>query len=251
MKKAAIVLLLLGAGLLLLVAVSKMPRMGDSGSPDKTYMVDRYVARGAVEAGDYNVPNDVLLNYRAFDSMGCAVVLFTAFCAVLAILGRAKRGRSHAAIDVSPVSSGMIPMTVVQLLVPVTILFAAYVLFAGHDSFGYSLQAGLLISGTIILITLVFSLLESTKRLRTGVITFLESLSVLAFLVVGLLGIFLQGRFLSFSFPGLHGDAMQAVRLIMMVVIGLGIGIATAVIFTSTLLSLMREEGHELERDIA
>ena len=239
---AAFMLALLGAGILMLFVTAKMPRMGDSGAPDKTYAIPRYISRGLQEAGEKSVPNDVALNYRAFDAMAGAAALFTAFCAVLSLLGRSTGEREHTSIDLSGVRSGVMPRTVARLLVPLTILFAGFVTLVGIDTFGYSLQTSTVIGGAIILLALVFSTLESRRRLGAGASTFLEGLALLAFLAVGLLGVFLSDNFLTFSLHALHGRAAQVARASMMSALDIGIAVATAVIITNVVFSLMRQE---------
>lgn len=57
---------------------------------------NRYVAEGLRETGSANAVTAVILDYRAYDTMGEATVLFAAILGALAILrGRSKRGRDR------------------------------------------------------------------------------------------------------------------------------------------------------------
>jgi multicomponent Na+:H+ antiporter subunit B len=240
-RKVAVIMALALVGSALLYAVAKMPAMGDAGAPDKTYAMPRYVERGLEEAGNRSIPNDVFLNYRAFDTMGGVLALFAALCATMAVLGRSRRGHSLAGPDGSPVSSSTMLWTVARLLVPLTILFAAYVSLMGVNTLGYSLQSGTIIGGAIILLTLVFSLLETTRRIPPGFQVALESTGVLLFLGVGLLGVVLGAHFLTLSIPGIAGRSQQAGRAVLMYALDLGIGLCAAGIITSVVFSLMGE----------
>ncbi len=241
MKKVAVVLVLCLGGAALLYAVAGMPRMGDAGAPDKTYAVPRYVERGMEEAGNRSIPNDVFLNYRAYDSMAGVLALFTAFCAAMVVLNRTRRGRGLAGPDTSGVSSSVMLRTIATVLVPLTVMFAAYVSLMGVNSLGYSLQSGTIIGGAIILLTLVFSLLETSRRMKPGLQIAFESVGLSLFLAVGLLGVALGTNFLTLSLPGFTGRGLQAERAALMYVLDLSIGLSAAGIIASVIFSLMRE----------
>lgn len=241
MKRVAAVAGLVVLALALLYGVAYMPKLGDAGAPDKTYMVPRFISRGLQEAGNRSIPNDVFLNYRAFDTMVGVVGLFAAFCAAMLALGRSRRGRSLAGPDSSPVSTSVVLRTVARVLIPLTIMFAAYVSLMGVNSLGYSLQSGTLIAAVIILLTLVFSLLEVSRRMLPRAQVALESAGVCLFLLAGLLGIFVGSNFLAISFPGLAGRSLQVERAAMMYVLDISIGASLAGIITSVIFALMRE----------
>ena len=55
---------------------------------------NRYLEKGLAETGAPNIVTAIILDYRAYDTLGEATVIFTAIIGTLAILrGRAKRGR--------------------------------------------------------------------------------------------------------------------------------------------------------------
>jgi len=240
-RKAAVIfgLALLAGGLL--YAVAKMPAMGDAGAPDKTFAMPRFIERGLEEAGNRSIPNDVFLNYRAYDTMGGVLALFTSFCAAIVVLDRSRKGRSVAGPDTSPVQSSVMLRTIVRLLIPLTIMFAAYVSLMGVNTLGYSLQSGVIIGGAIVLLTLVFSLLETSRRMRPGLQMAMESASILLFIGVGLLGVLLGAHFLTLSLSGLSGRSLQIERAVLMYGLDLSIGLSAAGIITSVIFSMMRE----------
>lgn len=135
----------------------------------------------------------------------------------------------------------MMLRTIAIVLVPLTVMFAAFVSLMGVNTLGYSLQSGTMIGGAIILLTLVFSLLETSRRLRPGLAVAFESAGLAMFLAVGLLGVVLGAHFLTLSLPGFAGKNVQVERAIMMYVLDLGIGVSAAGIITSVIFSLMRE----------
>lgn len=246
-KKIIFLLGLACMAALLLFAVSRMPRMGDSGAPDKTYTVQRYISRGLIEAGDESIPSDVLLNYRAFDSFAGVAVLFAALSAAMAILKRAEPGKCRSLPDVSDVESGIMPRTVTRLLIPVAVLFALFITLMGRDSLGYSLQTGVLTGGVLVLIALVFGLYETNTHISIRSRAVLEGLAVIVFIIIGIVPVFTGTPFLDFTLPGLSGTWLEVARVFMMYALDIAIGLAVAVTITSILFSMMREEKYELE----
>lgn len=241
MKRAVVIAGLAILAGVMVYAVLQMPKLGDAGAPDKTYMVPRYISRGLQEAGNRSIPNDVFLNYRAFDTMGGVIGLFAAFCAAMIVLGRSAPGRSQAGPDASPVKTSVMLRTISRVLIPLTIMFAAYVSLMGVNSLGYSLQSGTLVTGVIILLTLVFSLLEISRRMLPRAQVVLESAGIGLFLLVGLLAIFFGSSFLTLSLPGFAGRGLQVERAVLMYILDISIGASLAGIVISVIFSLMRE----------
>jgi multisubunit Na+/H+ antiporter MnhB subunit len=245
MRKAAVIIGLAVLAAALLYAVARMPRMGDAGSPDKSFAVPRYIERGLEEAGNRSIPNDVFLNYRAYDTLAGVVALFTALCAAMVVLDRKKQPLEEGGGEPGRVSSSVMLRTIAIVLVPLTVMFAAFVSLMGVNTLGYSLQSGTIIGGAIILLTLVFSLLETSRRLSPGLLAAFDSAGLAMFLAVGLLGVVLGAHFLTLSLPGFGGRNLQVERAVMMYVLDLSIGISAAGIITTVIFSLMRGDGLE------
>ncbi len=66
--------------------VAEMPPFGDPGNPVFNEMCLRYLEDGVAETGAVNIAAAVILDYRAFDTLGEATVLFVAIAAVIATL---------------------------------------------------------------------------------------------------------------------------------------------------------------------
>ena len=249
MRKAIVVLALIGIGIMLVYAIGKMPPMGADDSPDKTHIVPRYLEHGEEEAGADNIVTAVILNYRGYDTMGEVAVIFCALCAVVAILNREKKGLSRAGVDISAVKASVVVRTTVRFLVPVIIFFAVYVILHGEATPGGGFQGGAIIGASVILFTLAFGLPESTRKLPLRSRIPLESFAVIAFLAAGFVGIIYRTHFLTYLIPGLSEYAAETIRQIMMVVIELGIGFAGGIIFTSIMFAMIREDQYELQPD--
>lgn len=71
---------------LLVVAGADLPPVGDPEAPASTHVAARYVERALAETGTPNLVTAVLADYRGFDTLGEAVVVFTAALACACIL---------------------------------------------------------------------------------------------------------------------------------------------------------------------
>ncbi len=66
--------------------VAEMPAFGSPLSPAFNEVPQRYLEMGTVETGAINIVSSVINDYRAFDTLGEATVLFVAIAAVIATL---------------------------------------------------------------------------------------------------------------------------------------------------------------------
>ncbi len=87
-QRAVIALLLLSVvGYLLAGLVIQMPEFGSTSAPAYKNTVPRYIESGVSETGATNIVTSILFDYRAYDTLGEATVLFVAVLAILSILG--------------------------------------------------------------------------------------------------------------------------------------------------------------------
>lgn len=89
------VIVVLATGALLIYGTFDMPRYGDPDAPVHRHVAPRYLQDSAKEIGIPNVVTSVLASYRGYDTLGEVTVIFTAGMAVLALLGRRRRGVSR------------------------------------------------------------------------------------------------------------------------------------------------------------
>jgi len=66
--------------------VAEMPPFGCPDNPVFNEVHWRYLEAGVAETGAVNIISSVILDYRAFDTLGEATVLFVAIAAVIATL---------------------------------------------------------------------------------------------------------------------------------------------------------------------
>jgi len=130
----------------------------------------------------------VLLNYRSYDTLLEMVVL------LLALLG--AWGLSDSDDKTALPAAPIVLDQLVRLLVPVLILVAAYLLWVGAYSPGGAFQAGAVLAGAGVLL----SLLDPTWR-GAGMLRAIELMllpGVVVFVLTGALGMAVNGRFLEY-----------------------------------------------------
>lgn len=79
----------------LLMAVAEQPEFGRFDNPQNNYVTQRYIESGSEETGAMNIVTAIILDYRAFDTLGEAVVLFTGVVSVILVLKSFKEKKQE------------------------------------------------------------------------------------------------------------------------------------------------------------
>lgn len=160
----------------LLLTVSELPRTGELNNPANNEVERRYVERGLEETGATNIVAGMILDYRAFDTLGESHVLFVAAITVTILLRLDKKERDPEDTKI-PETIGeaeeedkifephhdAILQKVAMILVPIIILFGIYVILNGHLSPGGGFSGGAIIGAGLILYLNAFGF-EKTER---------------------------------------------------------------------------------------
>ena len=83
--------LMLMVSYMLLLAVMEMPAYGQPDNPTMNEVAERYIEKGVEESGGLNLVTNVLLDYRAYDTLLETTVLFTTVMAIILVLGIKKK----------------------------------------------------------------------------------------------------------------------------------------------------------------
>ncbi len=161
----------------LLVTVSDLPRFGDEHNPINNEVSERYIEDGLQETGAVNIVTGMILDYRAFDTLGESHVLFIAACSVLILLrvtqekkrdGSASQEKLDAEMDdrVYEPKNDIILQKAATLLVPLILLFGIYIILNGHLSPGGGFSGGAVMGAGLILYLNAFGF-ERTERFFT------------------------------------------------------------------------------------
>ena len=144
----------------LLETVALMPRFGSPDTPMINEVTDRYIQQGLQETGAVNIVAGMILDYRAFDTLGESTVLFIAASAVLILLriDRNKDGTPELELIAAESDdrhyeprADRIMQGSVMVLTPIIFLFGIYIILNGHLSPGGGFSGGAIISAGLIL----------------------------------------------------------------------------------------------------
>ena len=140
---------------ILVGTVNFMPLFADDSAPTANEVYEHYVGEGRDQTGAVNTVAGMILDYRAFDTLGESFVLFTATCAVLLLLEQSK-GKEIKKKETFSLSNDPIVCTIVKILTPIIIVFGVYVLFNGHLSPGGGFSGGSVLGAGFILFAMAY-----------------------------------------------------------------------------------------------
>jgi len=198
-------------GAALLYATVDMPSFGDPLSAPNAYIGLEYLKRTGPETGVPNVVSAVLASYRGYDTFGETTVILTAGLGVVLILGLGgpaiKRKKTSAAkakaakINQSKILGAhhVVLRVVSKMMIPVIIIYGAYVQFHGDFGPGGGFQAGLIIASAIILYALIFGIDAAKEAVPPSLVRLGAALGVLIYGGVGVINLLLGGNFLEYN----------------------------------------------------
>ena len=167
------VLFCIGLVLVLLTGVSYLPTFGHAENPVNNEVPQRYIENGLQETGAVNIVTGMILDYRAFDTLGESHVLFIATCTVLILLridkkkGKDSIAEREANDRIYEPKNDVILQTVARILVPPIIIFGIYVILCGHLGPGGGFSGGAVIGAGLILYLNAFGYAK-TERFFTA-----------------------------------------------------------------------------------
>ena len=140
----------------LMRAAIELPDFGSADSPAATGgVVKRYVEKGMAETGAVNVVAGVILDYRAFDTLGESHVLFTASIAVFILLLQSTPEKEKEK-ERRILQQDLVLRKTTQVLIPLLVMFGIYVLLNGHLGPGGGFSGGAIIGSSFILYSLAY-----------------------------------------------------------------------------------------------
>ncbi|MBT1247620.1 MULTISPECIES: Na(+)/H(+) antiporter subunit B [unclassified Thermosipho (in: thermotogales)] len=225
MRRVFSVLIVLGLILFLSNSLSILPKYGQA---KISKVSDAYINKSVnsekkevkfgetkdLEDGAANVVTSIVVDYRSFDTLGEVTVLFTSALGVGFVLHGIRRKKY-----------GRVPNFVLRvsvgILLPLILLFGAYVFIHGHLTPGGGFPGGTIIAVGILLLYLSneeFSLSRTSK--------FVESFAGSLYIILGLVGLAIGGVFLVNFLPtGVIGTLFSAgIIPIVYILIGFKVG---------------------------
>lgn len=162
---------------LLLFTVGNLPRFGSADAPINNEVSCRYIENGLQETGAVNIVTGMILDYRAFDTLGESTVLFSAAMIVLLLLrvdagseaysplARAIRENPTEDTYYEPSHDAILQRTA-RVLAPFVALLGVYVVLNGHLSPGGGFSGGAIIGAALMIYVTAFGF-ASIRRFFT------------------------------------------------------------------------------------
>lgn len=160
----------------LVLTVSYMPKTGELNNPANNEVAQRYLEKGLEETGATNIVAGMILDYRAFDTLGESHVLYVAAITVTILLRLDKKKRdpkdtkitetieeAEAEDSIFEPKDDTILQKVAVILVPVIGIFGIYVILNGHLSPGGGFSGGAIIGAALIMYLNAFGF-EKTEK---------------------------------------------------------------------------------------
>ena len=219
-------------GSLLIYGTLDMPYFGSAEAPIHQHVAPRYINDSMQEIGVPNIVTSVLASYRAFDTFGEVVVIFTAGIGVLALLSVVRRREytiNDDSFNHSMHKQHLILRIVTKMMIPFILLFAFYVQFHGDFGPGGGFQAGVIFASAVFLYTMLFGTSTARQVINQSFIQLLAATGVLLYGSVGIVSLLIGKEF--FDYSALSADPITGQHLgILLIELGVGITVASIMI---------------------
>lgn len=156
-------------------------------------MDDYYLRNGQTETGSNNIVASVVFDYRAFDTLGEATVLFIVVSSISMLFFTMIKRKNFETSGVSRI--GEFPGGVSRvitfgsfILYIIIITFGIYLVVHGHLSPGGGFQGGAVMASATALL-LISSLITRNVQKTKKIFSFFESLGLTLFIGIGFVGI--------------------------------------------------------------
>ena len=139
----------------LLATVAELPRFGEFRETINE-LTERYIVSGLKETGAVNIVAGIILDYRAFDTLGESFVLFCALNCVLILLRIDSGEDTHHQELYFNLAHDDILRKSALFSIPIVFVYGIYVLLNGHLSPGGGFSGGAVIGAGIILLSIAY-----------------------------------------------------------------------------------------------
>ncbi len=232
MKNFLALLLTLFLGYMVITSLGNNNLFPNQGDADVTTRVSqRYIDRSvngdageiifgeatALESGPANIVTAIVADYRSFDTLGEVSVLFVSSLGVALLLGGSKQKRLE--LNFHP---NFMLRVGSRALFGIILMTGIYISIHGHLTPGGGFPGGTMIASSMLLLYLA----DDEFRAKIKGFKMLESAAGSAYVVIGLLGLFLGSFFLENLLDnGVIGNLLSAGMIpIIYVLIGLKVG---------------------------
>ena len=179
---------------LMLYTITTLPGYGDENSPINNEVAQRYIESGLQETGAVNIVTGMILDYRAFDTLGESTVLFTAACAVFFLLRIDKGSQAYSKFADSHLTNpasddfyeprhDQILQTTAWLLLPIILVFGIYIILNGHLSPGGGFSGGAVMASGLIIYVVAYGFAKIRRFMTRGLHKWIVAAALLTYAV--------------------------------------------------------------------
>ncbi len=136
----------------MLLIVGNLPLHSSADVPTVNEVTERYLEQGMAETGAVNAVAGIILDYRAFDTLGESFVLFTAVSAVLILMLDPPGTVAPNDDEIFTLQDDVPLRFAVRILAPILVVFGIYVILGGHLGPGGGFSGGAIIGAGLILL---------------------------------------------------------------------------------------------------
>lgn len=213
----------------LMYGVLQLPAPGQPDAPAHSNVSAQYIERGVELGGSENLVTGVLLNFRALDTFGEVIVIFTAWLAVVVVSGVARN------VEIDAVPPSPVVDYVIRLLGPFVAIFALFVIVNGHVLPGGGFQGGVVLGAVVVMLSLVSGTETVAGAISVRGWVWLRAAGVLVFALVAVLGLPLAGYLFGLSVE-------PALRQALTITLELGIGIGGGAVLAGLYFAIAGED---------
>ncbi len=191
------------------------------GSASPSPVSDTHLALSVPEAAGANVVNVTLVDFRALDTLGEIAVLGIASLGVMALvrpLGQIVGGSAFAVRRSPILDRGA------AIVNPLLLVFALYLLLAGHNQPGGGFAAGLVASGWLVIVWLSSGAVGVRRALRVEP-SMLIGIGLAVAVVTGLGGLAWADAFLASASWSINGGPLGEIKLVTPLLFDAGVAI--------------------------
>ncbi len=129
----------------------------------------------------------------------------------------------------------VIVRTLIRFLLPLVLVFGAYIISYGHLTPGGGFQGGMILVGAVMSVYLAYGY-DSIRRIDDEDLDLAEHLGALLYVVVGLVGVGLGGAFLTNVFPTGHLGALFSGGIVFVLNLAVGFKVAAGTLIVLLIL---------------
>lgn len=186
----------------LVYGISFLPTFGADGNPTQNEIIDKYIQDGIDNTGATNFVTGMILDYRAFDTLGESFVLFSAVTCVLVLLQEQVTDDEQIVV----IHRDTILRYVASILVPIVFVFGVYVVLNGHLSPGGGFSGGAILGAGLILYALAFGGKKASRFFTAKTFKTICSIALLGYALVKCYSFLMGGMHVLFADSHLWHD---------------------------------------------